>query len=34
MTQEQQRIRPKPQQYNFKPLEQVMRSWVKRNEQT
>ena len=28
------RVRPKQPVYNFKPLEEVVRKWVKQNEQT
>jgi len=30
----QERVRPKQPEYNFKPLEEVVRKWVKQNEQT
>lgn len=28
------RVRPKPIEYNWKPLEDVIRQWVLKNEQT
>jgi hypothetical protein len=28
------RVRPKPIEYNYKPLEDVVRKWVIKNEQT
>jgi hypothetical protein len=30
----QERVRPKPVDFNWKPLEEVVRKWVKQNEQT
>jgi len=30
---QQERVRPKPPEYDFKPLEEVVRKWVKQNEQ-
>ena len=31
---QQERVRPKPIEYNWKPLEEVIRQWVIKNEQT
>lgn len=28
------RVRPKPRDFDYKPLEAVIRQWVKQNEQT